>query len=225
MVDRTLKFVFQHDRFKTLGASRTDAMVSANDSAFELFMNEELPENFEADLQRNLPLDIRLESIERVDEHFNIIQSVTSKTYRYYFCFGEKPNPISASVLAWYPEEWDLNLLWQGLERLEGTHNFKSFCTQPKETTEYIRTIDQAVFAENNELTASFFPEKSYFLEFKSKGFVRNQVRLMVGALYMLATNRLTLEKLEYALEYHYDFNNQLIIAHASGLHLHSIDF
>nr|MCH9822196.1 tRNA pseudouridine(38-40) synthase TruA [Bacteroidota bacterium] len=53
MIDRTLRFVFENDEFKTLGASRTDAMVSASDSAFELFINQELPENFEEKFQWN----------------------------------------------------------------------------------------------------------------------------------------------------------------------------
>lgn len=225
MIDRTLRFVFQNDEFKTLGASRTDAMVSASDSAFELFLNQDLPANFEEDFQWNLPPDIYFKSIEKVDQRFNIIQSVSVKTYRYFFCFGKKPNPLTASFMAWYPEVWDLEILEKGLSLFEGTHNFKSFCTQPKEGVEFVRTIEKATLHKNDKLTANFIPEESYYIEFKSKGFVRNQVRLMVGALYLLSTNRLTIEALENALEEHYNFNNQLIIAHASGLHLESIDF
>ncbi|MFT6442525.1 MAG: tRNA pseudouridine38-40 synthase [Salibacteraceae bacterium] len=225
MIDRTLRFVFQNDAFKTLGASRTDAMVSASDSAFELFLNQDLPENFEENFQWNLPPDIYFKSIEKVDQKFNIIQSVSVKTYRYFFCFGKKPDPLTASFMAWYPEEWDLDILVKGLKLFEGTHNFKSFCTQPKEGVEFVRTIEKSTLHKNDKLTANFIPEESYYIEFKSKGFVRNQVRLMVGALYLLSTNRLTLETLEKALLEHYSFNNQLIIAHASGLHLESIDF
>jgi tRNA pseudouridine38-40 synthase len=225
MIDRTLRFVFQNDEFKTLGASRTDAMVSASDSAFELFLNQDLPANFKEDFQWNLPPDIYFKSIEKVDQKFNIIQSVSVKTYRYFFCFGKKPNPLTASFMAWYPEVWDLEILEKGLKLFEGTHNFKSFCTQPKEGVEFVRTIEKATLHKNDKLTANFIPEESYYIEFKSKGFVRNQVRLMVGALYLLSTNRLTIEALENALKEHYNFNNQLIIAHASGLHLESIDF
>lgn len=225
LIDRTLRFVFQNDEFKTLGASRTDAMVSASDSAFELFLNQDLPANFEEDFQWNLPPDIYFKSIEKVDQKFNIIQSVSVKTYRYFFCFGKKPNPLTASFMAWYPEVWDLEILEKGLKLFEGTHNFKSFCTQPKEGVEFVRTIEKATLHKNDKLTANFIPEESYYIEFKSKGFLRNQVRLMVGALYLLSTNRLTIEALENALVEHYNFNNQLIIAHASGLHLESIDF
>jgi len=37
MIDRTINYVLENNKFKTLGAGRTDAMVSANQTAFELF--------------------------------------------------------------------------------------------------------------------------------------------------------------------------------------------
>ena len=38
MIDRTLKYILDDQKFKTLGAGRTDAMVSANEAALELFL-------------------------------------------------------------------------------------------------------------------------------------------------------------------------------------------
>ena len=38
MVDKTFEFIFQHNDFKTHGCGRTDAKVSADDYAFELFL-------------------------------------------------------------------------------------------------------------------------------------------------------------------------------------------
>ena len=40
MIDRTFKFILEDKPFKTLASGRTDAMVSANASAFELFLYE-----------------------------------------------------------------------------------------------------------------------------------------------------------------------------------------
>jgi len=37
MIDRTINYVLENNKFKTLGTGRTDAMVSANQTAFELF--------------------------------------------------------------------------------------------------------------------------------------------------------------------------------------------
>ena len=60
MIDRTVKFILKHDDFKTLGTSRTDAMVSANHSAFELFMKTPLEDetSFLDDMNLYLPSDI-----------------------------------------------------------------------------------------------------------------------------------------------------------------------
>src|SRR5210317_1819945 len=75
-IDKTLPFVLGHKNFKTLGSSRTDAMVSANHAIFELFLNESLDEQqFFHDLNSNLPTDIRVIKVEATDEKFNVIQS------------------------------------------------------------------------------------------------------------------------------------------------------
>ena len=42
MIEKTIRFVLDHTNFKILGSSRTDAKVSANHSAFELFVSDPL---------------------------------------------------------------------------------------------------------------------------------------------------------------------------------------
>ena len=70
MIDRTLKFILKEKSFKSLGAGRTDAMVSANEAAFELFLSEPLHdlEKFMDEFNLNLPQDIRALNIEQVEE-------------------------------------------------------------------------------------------------------------------------------------------------------------
>ena len=61
MIDRTFKFILQDKKFKTLASGRTDAMVSAQEAAFELFLHEPLNdlEEFLTLFNHNLPQDIR----------------------------------------------------------------------------------------------------------------------------------------------------------------------
>ncbi|MGB8705833.1 MAG: tRNA pseudouridine(38-40) synthase TruA, partial [Gillisia sp.] len=40
LLKKTFKFILPEKRFKILGSSRTDAMVSANNAAFELFLEK-----------------------------------------------------------------------------------------------------------------------------------------------------------------------------------------
>ena len=91
MIDRTLRYVLgKETSFKTLGSSRTDAMVSANHSVFELFVNDPLElDSFKVKVNANLPSDIRVLNIDEVDETFNVIQSPRVKDYQYLFTFGE----------------------------------------------------------------------------------------------------------------------------------------
>lgn len=46
MIERTLKFILEEQTFRILAAGRTDAKVSANEAAFELFLNDNPIENF-----------------------------------------------------------------------------------------------------------------------------------------------------------------------------------
>ena len=76
MIDKTFRFLFKDLKFKTLGAGRTDAMVSAKDFAFELFTQHDIQvDDFLELFNENLPTDIRLKSITETDAQFNIIQS------------------------------------------------------------------------------------------------------------------------------------------------------
>ncbi|MEQ9660380.1 MAG: tRNA pseudouridine(38-40) synthase TruA, partial [Fulvivirga sp.] len=85
MVDKTIAYVLQHKNFKTLGCSRTDAMVSANDFALELFCYEKMTPDFLELLNQNLPSDIKALSVDEIDESFNIIKNAKEKEYHYVF--------------------------------------------------------------------------------------------------------------------------------------------
>ena len=112
----------------------------------------------------------------------------------------------------------------KGARLFEGEHNFKRFCTKPKVGANFIRTIEECEIRENSVMSASFFPEEAWAFHVRSKGFLRNQVRLMMGQLYQLGKGAITLQYLEDSLKGveapHFDY-----IAPASGLMLRKIYF
>ena len=225
MVERTLRYIFQHDDFKILAAGRTDAMVSANHAAVELFVWETLEEEeFLAVLNENLPQDIRALSVEQVDEKFNVIQGSKWKEYIYLFSYGAKNHPFAAPYMVNIPEELDVEAMKAGAKLFQGEHNFQKFCYKPSADTVFVRTVEKSEVVENDVYTANFFPEKSFLFRAVGKGFARHQIRLMMGALFALGKGKITLEQLEKALE---GGDNQPIsyIAPASGLMLQSIQF
>ncbi|GAA4282041.1 tRNA pseudouridine synthase A [Gaetbulibacter aestuarii] len=226
MVDRTLNFILEGKWFKSLSSGRTDAMVSAENAAIELFLEEPL-EDMEAFLELfnyNLPQDIRALSIKEVDKDFNIINHSKTKEYHYLFTFGQKCHPFCAPIMTTILDDLDIYIMKQGAKLFEGKHYFKSYCFKPTDKGIYDRELLHCEITENTEYTASFFPKKSYVLKVKGKGFMRNQIRLMMGTLIDLGKGKLTLEDIEYSL-LPGNFVKMEYIAPASGLILKDIKF
>ncbi|GHA31568.1 tRNA pseudouridine synthase A [Salinimicrobium marinum] len=222
-----MRFVLGEVRFKILGASRTDAMVSAQEAAFELFLDDEPLENLEEFLtifNKNLPQDIRATTIQEVDEKFNIIQHPKKKEYIYLFAFGAKSHPFCAPLLATFQEDLDIDLMKKGAKLFKGKHNFRNYCTKPTEHTILEREVEDCEIVKNTLIIANFFPEHSYALKVSGTGFLRNQIRLMMGALVLLGRGELSLEYLQKSLSP--DIHDPITyIAPGSGLILNKIDF
>lgn len=225
MVEKTLTFIFDHSNFRTLGSSRTDAMVSANNFAFELFMKEPVePEYLLQQLNVNLPNDIRALDVVEVTEGFNVIQDPKVKEYLYLFSFGEKNHPFCAPFMVYMNEDLDIELMKQGAKIFEGLHNFSSYCYKPSQDTILEREVLFCEIQENDIYTANFFPKQSYALHVHGQGFMRHQVRLMMGALFALGKGDITLEHIQMSLKSGHS-EALSFMAPASGLMLNNLHY
>lgn len=226
MLYKTLKFILPNSDFKIIGAGRTDAKVSALDAGFELFIDNPIHDLHEFQLlfNRNLPPDIRILGISETDQEFNIIQSSKVKEYVYLFSFGKKNHPFAAPFIANIPDELDIELMKKASKLFEGEHDFSAFTSRIQKNTQKVRTIESCEIRGNNILEANFFPETSYAFHLKGKGFMRYQVRMMMGALIQLGRGALTLSDIEEALKGH-DYVKMTFVAPGSGLLLNSLRF
>ena len=228
MIYKTISFVIgKETRFKILGASRTDAKVSALEAAFELFLYESPIEDLDAfimSFNKNAPSDIKGISITEVDNQFNIIQSPKIKKYVYLFSHGSKNHPYAAPFMANFLEDLDIGTMIEGAGLFEGTHYFKAYCGRPNENKSFNREVFKCELKKNHVLTANFFPTESYALHIESNGFLRYQIRLIMGALVLLGKGEIDLEFIKKSLK---EGNDYLIeyIAPASGLHITSLRF
>lgn len=227
MLLKTLRFILPGRHFKILGAGRTDAKVSSLEGAFEIFLDGDPIEDltdFINDFNNNLPADIKILKAKKVNKKFNIINDVLEKRYVYLFSFGEKNHPYSAPYIACIPEKLDLELMKAGASLFEGKHNFEVYTAKSTAHGSYERSISRCEIMKNDLLTANFFPEHSYALFVSGGGFLRYQVRMIMGALIQLGKNELTLDEIRNSLLV--GSNLQLnYIAPGSGLMLHSLDF
>ena len=226
MVNRTLNYVLDGVKFRTIASGRTDAMVSVNHSAFELFVYKELDTaDFFIELNKNLPSDIRALSMKEVDDKFNIIQNPKTKEYTYLFAFGEKFHPFCAPFMTFIHEDLDIELMTEGAQLFVGNHNFECYCYKPKPETQVHRVVDLCELRVNDIHTASFFPEQCFVLHVHGKGFMRHQIRLMMGALIRLGRGELCLQDITESLKGAQGKPVEYYIAPSSGLMLDCVKF
>jgi tRNA pseudouridine38-40 synthase len=200
-LERIFRHVLGHEDFNILGASRTDSGVSCLCGAFELFLKENLDlTSFIEAANENLPSDIRLLEGRSVPPHFNIIQDVAAKQYGYYFAIGDKPHPLLSGTLAYAGRDLNLGEMRAAASLFEGVHDFRRFCTQGKQTDDFVRLIHKAeILSLNGE--QEFWPKKDiYVFRISGDGFLMHQVRRMIAALFMLGKKEISLSDLTDAL-------------------------
>ena len=227
MLKKTLKFVLPDRNCKIIGAGRTDAKVSALQMDCQLIIEGDpivdFP-SFVSSFNLNLPPDIRILQVKEATDGLNIIQDVRFKEYCYLFSFGAKNHPFCAPFLANFQEALDLAEMQKAASLFAGTHNFRNFTARLQPKTKVIRTIVHCEITENTLLRANFFPENTYMLNVRGAGFMRYQIRMMMGALVLLGKGAMDMDMLKRALD---GSENVLIpyVAPGSGLLLRDIEF
>jgi len=224
MVSRTMAYVLGHKKFKLLASGRTDAKVSANHAYVELFLDGDpiVLEEFFPLLNENLPADIRAIGITQVDEKFNVIKAPKGKEYLYLFSFGSKNHPFAAPYMTGISYDLDIESMKQAAKLFEGTHDFRSYAFRPNPETQTTGTIETSEIIPNTMYTANFFPEHSYVFRISGKGFKRQQIRLMMGALFDLGEGKISLDFIKETLDPKQSIKLERI-APASGLILNNV--
>lgn len=224
MLDRTLHFILGHENFNTLGSSRTDTMVSALKTVCKITIGEDIePETLFEKLNQNLPADIRALDVERTDKKFAVINHAKTKTYHYLFSNEDKTWPFSAPYMVNISDELDIDLMKVGAKFFEGTHNFKAYCYRPSEGKIFERHVEFSEISDNTLLSANFFPPNTYMYTVKGEGFMRHQIRLMMGALLKLGMGQISLDELKDSLKPEAEPIG--FVAPASGLILGDLNF
>ena len=142
-------------------------------------------------LNSNLPEDIHVIGTKIVNDNFHARYNVAEKTYKYIMNLGEY-NPIERNYVFQYNYKLNINAMKKAIEYFKGTHDFRAFVTDNKEKENCIRTITETNIEEdNNKLTITF----------TGNGFMRYQVRNMVGILIKVGENKLEPNKIKEIIE------------------------
>ena len=157
------------------GAGRTDAGVHARGQVAHVHMDtEKTCQEICSYLNHYLPEDIEIRNVTQVDERFHSRLLAKEKTYQYRIGTGEHKNVFERKYLYPLHEELCGDRMREAAEKLEGTHDFKSFCTNKKMKKSTVRTIYEIKIEEYpGEITITF----------TGNGFLYNMVRILTGTL------------------------------------------
>lgn len=185
-------------KINIVAASRTDAGVHAQGqiAAFTFSDLKISPDRLFKLWNDALPRDILIKSFHEVDLKFNPQFDVVKKIYSYDL-FLEKANPL-VSRFGWrYRQINKINWIKfeDYLKIFVGKHNFEYFCRiDPEAPKDPVRIVDN--------ITVVFVEDSICRVTFEAKGFLRYQIRRMIGAAveYSLPTKNFNLENSQQAL-------------------------
>lgn len=161
-----------------IGSGRTDVGVHAMGqvASFRLDPGRKItPEEIRDYLNRYLPEDIAVLSVEEADDRFHSRFSCVSKTYRYRIYTSPVPNVFERKYVYTYTEhKLDVVRMRQAASLMVGEHDFASFCGNPHMKKTTVRNV---MSIEINET-----PDE-IIMDFTGDGFLQNMVRIMAGTL------------------------------------------
>lgn len=206
-----------HTDISIVGASRTDAGVHALGQVAvcrtELEVN---PERIMHAWNNNLPNSILIRSLERAEPGFHVFANVISKTY-YYHLFLERPLPCVARY-GWFwkfIDTVDWEKFSEAMKLFVGEHDFRSF-SKTEGDEETVRTVTAIEIKR-------FLRYKMIRIEVTAKGFLRYQIRRMIGAALDVARKKdVSIGFLEEQIKNPSD-QQEFVRAESSGLCLRKI--
>lgn len=177
------------------GSGRTDAGVHALAQTAHFTTLEEIdPYRLLASLNGLLPDDIRILSVEEVDEGFHARYSATGKIYHYHMHLDRVPDPFKRLYSTHVHSRVTIALMKPACALFVGTHDFTSFANEAHRgsaSRDAIRTVKRLDLVEE---------EGGIRLEFEADGFLYKMVRNITGTLLEVGKGRLTLEQVSEIL-------------------------
>ncbi|MCD8110074.1 MAG: tRNA pseudouridine(38-40) synthase TruA [Clostridiales bacterium] len=178
---------------EVIGAGRTDAGVHAcamvANARFETAMTEAEIRDY---MNEYLPEDICVCEIRQASERFHSRYNAIGKTYRY-TCYVGEAKPVFDRRYVYIPEERpDVDRMRMAAGYLIGTHDFASFCSNPRMKKSTVRKVDRIEIVE----------EASYLIfMYHGTGFLQHMVRILTGTLLEVGYGRRTPESMTDLLE------------------------
>ena len=201
------------EEVKIYPSGRTDRYVHAIGQVFHVDLKSNIPaEGVKRGLNSFLPKDIYIKSCEITSDDFHARFSAKKKEYRYYINTMEY-NPLTLRYMPYIPN-LDIKAMETATKLLIGEHDFKGFASasiDPRKSTIKIIYDIKIVKTEN---TLEF--------HFIGNGFLKYQIRRMMGILVEIGKHHFEPEKILEILESKNPCDSKYILD-GCGLYLYKV--
>lgn len=192
--------IVSKSKAQTLGAGRTDAGVHALGQVVKAGIELEIaPENLIKALNVNLPDDIRVVAAEKSDYEFFPTVHATSKEYHYRFTCTRTFTAFQNDLITNFPFELDLEKMRQACRYLVGEHDFTNYFCEGTEVSSNVRTIFEAEIIKVEQGDWGMLPPH-YVFRVVGNGFLKQMVRLLMGALWNVGRGKISPEEFKNSL-------------------------
>ena len=214
-LEKALYSINNYTITKVVGAGRTDRGVHANHQCAHFDINVDISlYKLKCALNSLLPLDIHVFKVENVDNNFHARYMVKEKTYKYIINCGEY-NPIERNYVYQYCKELDLDKMNEEIKAFIGKHDFKPFVSLESKKDDYVREIFDAYIEKNGDKLIFYFT---------GTGFMKYQVRNMVGTLFKVGKGKLEVGIVEKIFEDN-NYSKYITTIKREGLYLEDIKY
>ena len=142
-------------------------------------------------MNSNLPDDIHVIETKVVSDDFHARYNVKSKTYQYIINTLEY-NPLERNYVFQYNYKLNVEKMKEAIKYFLGEHDFRAFVTDNKEKENCIRKITKASIKDDHG---------KIIITFTGNGFLRYQVRNMVGILIKVGEGKLKPSEIKRIIE------------------------
>ncbi len=184
-IEEVLTSINNHHRVKITATGRTDRGVHAMSQYAHLDMTVEITSSqLKRALNSYLPADIHVIRVEEAPSNFHVRYATIAKEYQYRINVGEY-QPLRRHYVYQHNHPLAVEKMQKALAYLVGTHDFRAFVTENENQKNCVRTLFSAHLCFD-----PVFTEELVFT-FRGDGFMRYQVRNMVGLLLKVGTGKI----------------------------------
>lgn len=193
-IERALSYINQQRKTTFVAAGRTDRKVHAKGQVGHCDFHIEIPPyKLKRAINSNTDDDLYVVHVEKVDERFHARFSKHKKTYIYRINLGEY-QPMERNYIYQYNHNLDVESMQKAISFLLGTHDFRAFVSENEEKENCIRTIYQA------SITRSLENPNILQILFEGNGFLKYQIRNMVGYLIKVGEKKASPDEIQQVL-------------------------